>query len=57
MNININNFKHFYSNYLIYEPNEIGKEYYCIGHNLAFEGGYLIGKRNGKGKEYDWHDR
>ena len=29
-----------------------GKEYYSNG-KLKFEGKYLNGKRNGKGKEYD----
>ena len=29
------------------------KEYGCSGI-LKFEGEYLNGKRNGKGKEYDW---
>ena len=30
------------------------KEYSLIKGNLIFEGEYLNGKRNGKGKEYDW---
>ena len=32
-----------------------GKEYNYDG-DLIFEGEYLNGKRNGKGKEYDYYD-
>ena len=35
------------------EKNGKGKEYYDDG-KLKFEGEYLNGKRNGKGKEYDY---
>ena len=31
------------------------KEYYYNG-DLEFEGEYINGKRNGKGKEYDWYN-
>ena len=31
-----------------------GKEYYYDNGKLKFEGEYLNGKRNGKGKEYDY---
>ena len=49
MNISIINYKHFTKKYLMYESNEIGKEYDVIRHDLVFEGEYLNGKRNGKG--------
>ena len=53
MNISLINYKHFKGKYLIYESNEIGKEYDGFSNLLVFEGEYLNGKRNGKGKEYD----
>ena len=39
--------------YIIYEVNRKGKEYLGENDYLIFEGEYLNGKRNGKGKEYD----
>ena len=53
LDISINNYKHITGSYIIYEPNGIGKEYFGYNDTLKFEGGYLNGKRNGKGKEYD----
>ena len=51
INITIINYKHFTGRYIIYESNKKGKEYnYC--DTLRFEGEYLNGKRNGKGKEF-----
>ena len=35
--------------------NGTGKEYNNDG-KLLFEGEYLKGQRNGKGKEYDWYN-
>ena len=35
----------------------IVKEYDCFSGNLLFEGEYLNGKCNGKGKEYDFNGR
>ena len=50
--INIINYKHFTGNYIIYESNKLVKEYSGINDNLIYEGEYLNGQRNGKGKEY-----
>ena len=49
INININNYIHFLGIYIEYESNRKGKEYNISGE-LIFEGEYLKGKRNGKGK-------
>ena len=51
--ISIINYKLFTGKYIIYESNRIAKEYLPNG-KLLFEGEYLNGKRNGKGKEYDF---
>ena len=50
--INIINFKYFSRKYIIYESNGIGKEYFGYDNQLIYEGGFLNGERNGKGKEY-----
>ena len=43
----------FYKGIIIqYESKTKGKEYACDTGKLRFEGEYLNGKRNGKGKEY-----
>ena len=42
-----------FGKYIVLEPNSIGKEYYFSNDILIFEGEYLNGKRNGKGKEYN----
>ena len=39
--------------YIIYETTKKGKEYFGHDDSLIFEGEYLNGKRNGKGKEYN----
>ena len=51
IDINILNYQMFKGNYIIYENDILGKEYdfYDI---LLYEGEYLNGKRNGKGKEF-----
>ena len=51
MNISILNYKIFCGRYFIKEGN-IMKEYSYYNDQLEFEGEYLNGKRNGKGKEY-----
>ena len=51
MDINLINYKFFSGKYLIYE-NGKGKEYDGYSDELIFEGDYLNGERNGKGKEY-----
>ena len=50
MGIKLINYKMYGGYYIIYETKEKGKEYYYDG-KLVFEGEYLNGKRNGKGKE------
>ena len=52
IHINIINYKHFSRRYIKYELNGIGKEYNGENESLIFEGEYLNGQRNGKGKEY-----
>ena len=49
--INLLNYQMFKGNYIIYETDRLGKEYDFYG-TLLYEGEYLNGKRNGKGKEY-----
>ena len=53
LNIRLINYKLFSRRYIIFESKGEGKEYY-YDHKLEFEGEYLNGKRNGKGKEYDF---
>ena len=52
LDISIINYKLFNGNYIIYESNRIGKEYIGNDDTLIYEGEYLNGERNGKGKEY-----
>ena len=51
MNISILNYKIICGRYFIKEG-KIMKEYSYYNDKLLFEGEYLNGKRNGKGKEY-----
>ena len=51
--INLMDYKRFSRKYIIYVTKVYGKEYDGFYDNLIFEGEYLNGKRNGKGKEYD----
>ena len=53
IDISIINYKFFTGKYIIYESNRIRREYNGYDDILRFEGEYLNGKRNGKGKEYD----
>ena len=55
LNINIYNYMQFSNRYIIYETKKKGKEYSNDGE-LKFEGEYLNGKKNGKGKEYNYYD-
>ena len=57
INISIINYKHYSGRYIIYITNNYGKEYDGYNNDLLFEGEYLNGKRNGKGKEYDYDGR
>ena len=51
IDVNLLNYKLFKAKYIKYETNRIGKEYNKYD-KLIFEGEYLHGERNGKGKEY-----
>ena len=53
LDINLINYRRYANTYIIYEDDKIGKEYNSYNDDLIFEGEYLNGKRNGKGKEYD----
>ena len=57
LDISIINYKFFKGNYIIYESNGIGKEYYGYDDTLIFEGEYLNDQRHGKGKEYDYNGK
>jgi len=52
LSINIINYQILSGRYIIYETKDKGKEYMCYNDKLIYEGEYLNGKRNGKGKEY-----
>ena len=52
MIIDLNYYKTVSNRYIIYESTRKGKEYNSYNDNIIFEGEYLDGKRNGKGKEY-----
>ena len=56
IDINLNNYKAFTEKYIISDTNGIIKEYYdfnVFDQRLVYEGEYLNGERNGKGKEYN----
>ena len=55
LNIRLINYKLFSRRYIIFESKEEGKEYYYDG-TLEFEGEYLNGLRNGKGREYYYNN-
>jgi len=52
LDINIMNYKRFANKYILTEENLV-KEYNIFTDELIFEGEYLNGKRNEKGKEYN----
>ena len=54
LGLTILDFRRISGKYIIGDPNKEGKEYNYKGE-LLFEGEYLNGKRNGKGKEVDGH--
>ena len=47
-------YKIYSKRYIVYCQDEKGKEYDGLNNKLIFEGEYLNGKRNGKGKEYNY---
>ena len=53
LNIDILDYKRFSGKYIIYEKDGFAKEFNGHDRHLIYEGEYLNGKRNGKGKEYD----
>ena len=53
ININIINYKFFSRRYIIYETKKKGKEYDALEYTMIYEGEFLNGERNGKGKEYN----
>ena len=59
LSINLFNYKIISNNYINYENKErkIGKEYNRKLNVLLYEGEYLNGKKNGKGKEYYYNGR
>ena len=52
IDISLINYKYFSRKYLIHENGKV-KEYIGYNDQLIYEGEYLNGKRNGKGKEYN----
>ena len=52
LKINILDYIYFSKRYIIYESNNIGKEYDFENDTLIFEGKYLNKERSGKGREY-----
>ena len=57
LNISIINYMYLSNKYIIYESNGIRNEYIGYNDRLIFEGEYLNGKRNGKGREYNDYGR
>ena len=53
MDITIKDYQILSGIYIIYESKNKGKEYKGFNDFLIYEGGYLNGKRNGEGKEYN----
>ena len=54
ININLFNYKILSRRYIINETEEDTKEYDRFYDKIVFKGEYLNGKRNGKGKEYNF---
>ena len=52
LGINLTNYKLLNGKYIKYESDKIGKLYNAYNNILIYEGDYLKGKRQGKGKEY-----
>ena len=52
INISLNHYKIFSGKYISIETENKIKEYNSINDVLIFEGGYLNGQKNGKGREY-----
>ena len=52
---NLINYKSYTDKYIIYENERKGKLYNVYDERLLFEGEFLNGKKNGKGKEYGYY--
>ena len=55
LNINLIDYKIFSGRFLIFEENGKAKEFNCCSdedNNLLYEGYYINGKKNGRGKEF-----
>ena len=55
--IDFEDYKKIRKKYRIIDKNGNGKEYLIESNKLIFDGGYLNGKRNGKGKEFDYEGK
>ena len=55
--ISLINYILFSERNILYEDNNKAKEIDLINEHIIYQGGYLNGHRNGKGKEYDEYDR
>ena len=55
INISIRHYQLFSGRYITYETKTKGKEYLALYDRLIYEGEFLNGERNGKGKEYDYN--
>ena len=53
LDISIIDYRRFSDRYIIYEKSKV-KEFNSYNDKLIFESEYLNGKRNGKGKEYNY---
>ena len=52
LGLNIKHYQILSRKYIIYESKKFGKEYGAYSDFLIYEGEYINGRRNGKGKEY-----
>ena len=53
LNVNLDHYKLFSGKYTLYKGIGIWKEFNSSDDKLIYEGNFLNGQRNGKGKEYD----
>ena len=56
LNKSLINYKIFSGKYFVLETSGIGKIYNAYNDSLLFKGEYSNGKKNGKGKEYDYFE-
>ena len=53
VNVNILHYRIFSKKYIVFSSKFKGKEYDSLNNNILYEGEYLNGKKNGKGKEFN----